>query len=151
LIISGACAEIPAERRPRYPVEPVFVQQGIASWYGPRFHGRRTASGEVFDQNRLTAAHRTLPLGAIVDVTNVENGRAVEVRINDRGPYVRGRVIDLSRAAAARLGMTRCGLASVRIEVKAGVETVPGSASEGPRRGGAKARPASGGAASASR
>lgn len=98
------------------PAEFVFRQTGLASWYGPGFHGRRTASGEPFDQNELTAAHRRLPLGAQVRVTNLENGRSVMVEINDRGPYVRGRIIDLSHAAARRLGIVEDGLAKVRIE-----------------------------------
>jgi rare lipoprotein A len=78
----------------------------MASWYGPGFHGRRTASGETFNAGALTAAHRTLPFGTRVKVTNATNGRSVVVRINDRGPYVRGRVIDLSRAAARAIGMS---------------------------------------------
>jgi len=94
----------------------VYSERGHASWYGPGFHGRRTASGERFDQNALTAAHRRLPLGSRVTVTNLENGRSVRVAINDRGPYVDGRVIDLSRAAARRLGMIGDGIVRVRIE-----------------------------------
>jgi rare lipoprotein A len=93
-----------------------FAQTGVASWYGPGFHGRKTASGEPFDQNRLTAAHRSLPLDSVVKVTNLENGKSVEVEINDRGPYAKGRVIDLSRAAARHLDMTDDGTAKVRIE-----------------------------------
>lgn len=92
-----------------------LTQAGIASWYGPRFHGRRTASGEVFNQNKMTAAHRTLRFGTIVVVTKA-NGRWVEVRINDRGPFIRGRIIDLSRAAAAELGIKNAGLAEVRVQ-----------------------------------
>ncbi|MGH8468648.1 MAG: septal ring lytic transglycosylase RlpA family protein [Gammaproteobacteria bacterium] len=95
---------------------PAFEQVGIASWYGPGFHGKETANGEVFNQNGLTAAHRTLPLGIKIAVTNVTNGKSVKVKINDRGPYVKGRVIDLSRAAAIRLGMKDAGLAKVQIE-----------------------------------
>lgn len=95
---------------------PDFRQVGVASWYGPGFNGRRTASGARFDQDRLTAAHRRLPLGSEVRVTNLENGRTIVVEINDRGPYVEGRVIDLSKAAAGRLGMVEDGLAKVRIE-----------------------------------
>jgi rare lipoprotein A len=94
----------------------VYTERGRASWYGPGFHGRRTASGVRFDQNALTAAHRRLPLGSLVTVTNLENGRSVRVAINDRGPYVDGRVIDLSRAAARRLGMIGDGVVRVRIE-----------------------------------
>jgi len=86
-----------------------------ASWYGPGFEGRRTASGEIFHQNELTAASRTLPLGSRVTVTNPANGHSVVVKVNDRGPYVRGRSIDISRTAAARLGMTRQGLGRVEI------------------------------------
>lgn len=96
---------------------PTVEEVGTASWYGPRFHGKKTANGEVFNQNKLTAAHRTLPLGTTVEVTNVTNGKSVEVKINDRGPYVNGRVIDLSRAAALRLGMKDAGVAKVQIEV----------------------------------
>jgi rare lipoprotein A len=92
-------------------------QIGTASWYGPGFHGNPTASGEIYDQNELTAAHQTLPLGTRVAVTNLQNARAVEVRINDRGPFVDGRIIDLSHSAARMLGMIGPGTAPVRIEV----------------------------------
>ena len=92
-------------------------QEGIASWYGPGFHGRRTANGEIYDQYELTAAHPTLPLGTRVMVTSLTNGRVVEVRINDRGPFVGGRVLDLSYAAARVLGMIGPGTMPVRIEV----------------------------------
>ncbi|MGH8582595.1 MAG: septal ring lytic transglycosylase RlpA family protein [Gammaproteobacteria bacterium] len=95
---------------------PAFEQVGTASWYGPGFHGKETANGEIFNQDELTAAHRTLPLGTKVAVTNVRNGKSVKVEINDRGPYIKGRVIDLSRAAAIRLGMKDAGLAKVQIE-----------------------------------
>jgi rare lipoprotein A len=89
---------------------------GTASYYGPGFHGRRTANGERFDMNGLTAAHRSLPFGTRVKVTNVKNGRSVVVRVNDRGPFLRNRIIDLSRGAAAKLGMVDDGLARVRLE-----------------------------------
>jgi rare lipoprotein A len=92
-------------------------QEGIASWYGPGFHGRRTANGEVYDQYELTAAHPTLPLGTRVMVTSLRNERAVQVRINDRGPFVGGRVIDLSYAAASVIGMIGPGTMPVRVEV----------------------------------
>jgi rare lipoprotein A len=95
-------------------------QIGTASYYGRRFHGRRTANGERFDMYGFTAAHRVLPLGSVIRVTNVSNGRSVRVRVNDRGPYIRGRVIDLSYAAAYRLGMVRSGLARVQIELVEG-------------------------------
>ncbi|MCF7929338.1 MAG: septal ring lytic transglycosylase RlpA family protein [Spirochaetales bacterium] len=93
-----------------------FDQKGLASWYGGKFQGRLTANGEVFDTNQLTAAHKTLPFGTIVRVTNMENNESVEVRINDRGPFVEGRIIDLSRAAAEAIGMTGLGVAEVRIK-----------------------------------
>jgi rare lipoprotein A len=93
--------------------------QGTASYYGGKFHGRRTASGERFNQEALTAAHKTLPLGTKVRVTNVRTGDSVEVRINDRGPYHGGRVIDLSKGAARELGMLPAGTARVRLEVVA--------------------------------
>jgi rare lipoprotein A len=95
---------------------PAFKQVGTASWYGPGFHGKKTANGDTFNQHKLTAAHRTLPLGTAVEVTNINNGKSIEVTITDRGPYVKGRVIDLSRAAAIRLGMKEQGLAKVKIE-----------------------------------
>lgn len=88
-----------------------------ASWYGPGFHGRRTASGQVFNQHALTAAHRSLPFGTRVKVTNLNNGRSVVVAITDDGPHVSGRVIDLSMAAAERIGMISSGTAPVRLEV----------------------------------
>ncbi len=91
------------------------TQVGKASWYGPRFHGKKTASGKRFNQHALTAAHRRLPLGTRVKVTNLKNGKTVQVKINDRGPYHGGRIIDLSRAAAERLSMG--GVARVRVEV----------------------------------
>ncbi|SOE65218.1 rare lipoprotein A [Burkholderia sp. OK233] len=93
-----------------------FHQIGRASWYGRGFHGRRTANGERFDMHALTAAHRTLPLGSYVRVTNPATSRSVVVRINDRGPYARGRIIDLSMAAAAALDMRHAGTARVKIE-----------------------------------
>lgn len=93
-------------------------QVGKASWYGPGFHGKRTASGEIFDQNKLTAGSRSLPLGTVVEVTNLKNRRKVEVKINDRGPYVKGRTLDLSRAAADSLGMVKTGVAPVKIKIK---------------------------------
>ncbi|MGI5840295.1 MAG: septal ring lytic transglycosylase RlpA family protein [bacterium] len=92
-------------------------QTGIASWYGTGFHGRGTASGEAFDQNALTAAHRTLPFGTVVLVTSHVSGRRVLARINDRGPWTKGRIIDLSRAAAKEIGLTAQGVARVTIKV----------------------------------
>ncbi|MBE9124925.1 MULTISPECIES: septal ring lytic transglycosylase RlpA family protein [unclassified Coleofasciculus] len=112
--------------RPKPPVRTVtqvaigpvrFQINGIASWYGPGFHGNPSASGERYNQNALTAAHRNLPFGTNVRVTNLNNGRSVVVRINDRGPFIGGRVIDLSAAAARMLGMIQTGTAPVRLEV----------------------------------
>lgn len=92
-----------------------YDEIGIGSWYGPNFHGRPTANGEVFDQHEMTAAHTTLPIPSIVEVTNLENGRSVIVRLNDRGPFVDDRIIDLSRAAAEALDYRSRGLARVRV------------------------------------
>ena len=95
------------------------AMEGLAAYYSNRLDGRKTASGQVFDQNALTGAHPTLPFGTKVKVTNTKNGRSVVVRINDRGPTQPGRVIDLSRAAAGKLGMLRAGLVPVKLEVVA--------------------------------
>ncbi|MCB1517364.1 MAG: septal ring lytic transglycosylase RlpA family protein [Hyphomicrobiaceae bacterium] len=105
-LVSGASAALAAT-----------YQQGTASWYGPGFNGRRTANGETFNMNALTAAHKTLPFGTRVKVTNLHNGKVVVVRINDRGPYAHGRVIDLSRAAAQDIGMIGAGTAPVKLEI----------------------------------
>ena len=117
-------ARIPATQRPYqikgktyYPIPSAqgFTETGIASWYGAKFHGRRTSNGEIYDMNALTAAHKTLPMNTHLLVSNLENGREITVRINDRGPFVRGRIIDLSNRAARELGMADQGLAKVRI------------------------------------
>ncbi|MFZ5791935.1 MAG: septal ring lytic transglycosylase RlpA family protein [Pseudomonadota bacterium] len=103
-----------------YPkVDYNYDETGIASWYGPDFNGKPTASGEIYDQNGLTAAHKTLPLPTIVQVTNLENGRSLKLRINDRGPFVNGRIIDVSRRAAQLLGFHDNGTARVRVKVLA--------------------------------
>lgn len=94
-----------------------YTQRGSASWYGAEFDGKKTASGERYDMDDMTAAHRKLPLGTKVEVTNLDNGKSVEVEVNDRGPYAKGRIIDLSKAAAKKLGMTKDGTAPVKIEV----------------------------------
>jgi rare lipoprotein A len=94
-----------------------YSERGIASWYGKKYHGRHTASGERYDMHAMTAAHPTLPFGVLVEVTNLENKRKVRVRINDRGPFVDGRIIDLSYAAARKLEMVEQGIARVRIVV----------------------------------
>jgi rare lipoprotein A len=99
------------------PEQPVFTQTGTASWYGGHKHdGHRTANGEIFNSRALTAAHRSLPFGTVVRVTNLVNGRTVKVRINDRGPYVRSRIIDLSTRAARDLGMLERGVVPVKVE-----------------------------------
>ncbi len=102
-------------RSPGYPIG--FIERGVASWYGPGFHGKPTANGERYDMYRLTAAHRTLPLGSIAVVHSLTSGRRVKVRINDRGPFVRGRVLDLSLAGARALGMTANGTDRVELQV----------------------------------
>ncbi len=92
---------------------PALAQCGGASWYGPGFHGKKTASGERFDQNAMTAAHRTLPFGSVVTVTDQRTGKSVKVKINDRGPFHKGRIIDLSKAAATKLGFRAAGTTKV--------------------------------------
>lgn len=93
------------------------IDSGVASWYGPNFHGKLTANGEIYDQNELTAAHRTLPFNTVVMVTNLDNGKSVTVRINDRGPYANNRIIDLSHEAARRIDMIGPGTANVRVQL----------------------------------
>ncbi|HLV95807.1 MAG TPA: septal ring lytic transglycosylase RlpA family protein [Candidatus Acidoferrales bacterium] len=107
-----------AERRP--PVAGEYVEDGVASWYGVPFDGHRTSDGEIYDMRQFTAAHRTLPFNSIVRVTNLTNGKQTEVRINDRGPFVANRVIDLSRAAAQAIGMVGPGTAQVSLDVISG-------------------------------
>ncbi len=115
-IVQGcASAPPPVDRFPGYPIG--YVERGIASWYGPGFHGNRTANGESYDMHKLTAAHRTLPLGSIAVVRSLTSGRQVTVRINDRGPFSKGRVLDLSLAGARVLGMTENGTDQVELRV----------------------------------
>lgn len=94
-----------------------YTESGVASWYGDPYHGRRTASGEIFDMQQLTAAHPTLPFQTEIEVTNLDNGKRVTVRITDRGPFVKGRILDLSRAAASAIDMLGPGTARVRLKV----------------------------------
>jgi len=108
----------PVERQPVVPGE--YVEEGVASWYGIPFNGHRTSSGEIYDMHQFTAAHRTLPFNAVVRVTNLLNGRQTEVRINDRGPFVANRIIDLSLAAAQAIAIVGPGTAPVRLEVVSG-------------------------------
>lgn len=117
-VAAAACSRLP-------PPRP--AQTGVASWYGADFHGRPTSSREVYDMYDMTAAHPSLPLGTWVQVTNLDNGRSITVRVNDRGPFVRGRIIDLSYAAARVLGMIGPGTAPVRLEV---LGRAPGSRGE---------------------
>jgi rare lipoprotein A len=97
--------------------KPIYAETGTASWYGPPYHNRRGSNGEVYNMNAMTAAHRTLPLGSIVRVTNVKTGRSTLVRITDRGPFIPGRLLDLSLAAAKKVDVWKPGLATVKIEV----------------------------------
>jgi rare lipoprotein A len=106
------------ERQPAVPGE--YVEEGVASWYGVPFNGRRTSNGEIYDMHELTAAHRTLPFNCVVRVTNLNNGKHTEVRINDRGPFVANRVIDLSLSAAQAIEMVGTGTANVRLEILSG-------------------------------
>lgn len=112
------------EQQPAVPGE--YVEEGVASWYGVPFNGRRTSNGEIYDMHQFTAAHRTLPFGAIVRVTNLRNGKQTEVRINDRGPFVANRVIDLSLSAAQSIEMVGTGTAPVRLELVSGTNPSAG-------------------------
>jgi rare lipoprotein A len=116
IVLAAACTRIRADLAE--PASPGgHVMTGLASWYGPDFHGRPTSSKEIFNMNDMTAAHRTLPFGTWVLVSNLNNGRSVAVRINDRGPFVAGRIIDLSYAAARMLGVVGPGTVPVRLEL----------------------------------
>lgn len=117
LALALGCSVPPSKVRVTEPPPSRLSQTGIASWYGPGFHGKATASGAIYNQYELTAAHQTLPLGTHVVVTNLENGRSIEVAINDRGPFAKGRIIDLSYAAAQAIDMVGPGTALVRVDV----------------------------------
>lgn len=110
--------------------QDAFFQSGVASWYGPWHHGKSTANGEAFDMFAMTAAHRTLPLGTLVKVENKDSGKSVIVRINDRGPYAKNRIIDLSYAAADSLGLNRAGISRVNLEIVGDCEGRPLSGSQ---------------------
>lgn len=116
-LLLSACSALP---KGELSLDLGIKDRGIASWYGKEFHGKLAANGEIFDMTAYTAAHRKLPLGTIVRVLNLNNGKSVEVRINDRGPYVAGRMLDLSHAAARELGMVEAGTTAVQIEVIGG-------------------------------
>jgi rare lipoprotein A len=119
LAAASACTAVPpsAPPAPAAVEQPTYAETGMASWYGRDHQGKKTAAGERFDMNQLTAAHRTLPLNTTVRVTNIDNQKTVKVRINDRGPYVRTRIIDLSSRAARALDIVDDGTAKVRLEV----------------------------------
>ena len=110
----GACSWVP---KGEVQLDVGIKDRGVASWYGEQFHGRQAANGEIFDMEGLTAAHRTIPLGSVVRVVNLSNGKHLHVRVTDRGPYEKGRVLDLSHGAAVLLGMEREGVAYVQVEV----------------------------------
>ncbi len=107
-----------------------YDETGIASWYGPGFHGLRTANGELYDMNQVTGAHKTLPMPSLVRVTNLDNGRSIIVRVNDRGPYVRNRIIDMSRRGAQLLGYEKVGTAKVRVQIMAEASKLLASAAK---------------------
>jgi peptidoglycan lytic transglycosylase len=113
-MLLGACSWVP---KGVSQLDVGIEDRGVASWYGESFHGKQAANGQPFDMEALTAAHRTLPLGSVVRVVNLANGKHIHVRITDRGPYVNGRILDLSRGAAARLGMMAGGLSVVRVQL----------------------------------
>ena len=116
IVMLAACSGAPKPVYfPGYPIG--FVERGVASWYGPGFHGNKTANGERYDMHQLTAAHRTLPLGSIAVVRSMSTGRQVTVRVNDRGPFARGRVLDLSLAGAHALGMIGAGTDEIELRV----------------------------------
>nr|WP_204104085.1 septal ring lytic transglycosylase RlpA family protein [Spirulina major] len=117
LAIAGTPAKEITATFPQSEISALRTHRGMASWYGPGFHGNRCANGEIYNQYGLSAAHRTLPFGTQVRVTNLNNNRAVVVRINDRGPFIRGRIIDLSQGAAQAIDMVGSGVAPVKVEV----------------------------------
>lgn len=136
LALAG-CARKSRARVPSAPVPAPLgaTETGIASWYGNPYHGRRAASGEIYDMEQFTAAHRTLPFNTWVEVTDLDNGKRVSVRINDRGPFVGGRIIDLSLAAARSIDMIGPGIARVRLQVIAAPDPPPASTPPTPSAG----------------
>lgn len=116
--ISGQSAEAPNAEQEEVPEgKPIYSEVGVASWYGPPYNNRRGANGKIYDQNDVSAAHRTLPLGSLIRVTNLANGKSAMMRVTDRGPFVPGRILDVSLGAAKELGMWRSGTARVRVDV----------------------------------
>lgn len=133
-LVTAAGMPLPAQAAPAAGARAFASETGVASWYGEPFHGRKTANGETYDMLAMTAAHKTLPFGTLVLVTNLSNGSQVVVRINDRGPFIAGRIIDVSKAAAVMLGLDRSGTARVEIrpapggaEASAGAEASKGA------------------------
>lgn len=116
VLVQGLACRSPSVPPPQ-TVKKGYTERGLASWYGPGFDGRRTANGEIYDMHALTAAHKTLPFGTVVEVTNRDNGKSTRVRINDRGPFVKGRIIDLSKRGAKKIDMIGTGTARVEIRV----------------------------------
>jgi rare lipoprotein A len=141
ILLTAACAHrgaAPVSTRPKPPspqVEDGWTEKGIASWYGEPYHGRRTASGEVYDMHAMTAAHKTLPFGTVVKVDRRDTGADVKVRINDRGPFIEGRIIDLSYAAAQVIGLDIDGVAPVKIKVVGREDAPPTGAQPVPPAG----------------
>lgn len=130
LLLAAGCSK--KRRAPQAPlmVTPGWTETGIASWYGHPYHGRRAANGEIYDMEQLTAAHRTLPFDTLVRVSNLTNGKTVDVRITDRGPFVKNRIIDLSRAAAREIAMLGPGTVQVRLLVTGSQQRVPADAGD---------------------
>lgn len=129
VIVSGACAgEPPYPEQSAEGLDVTSTETGIASWYGPGFNGEQTASGEIYNQRGFTAAHKTLPLRTLARVVRLDTGQSVVVRVNDRGPYAEGRIIDLSRAAAAELDFLDDGLIEVRVEALGPADEADGAA-----------------------
>lgn len=125
LYSAAAADEIPTDSASSLELQPQKTINGHASWYGPGFHGRKTANGERFDQNEMTAAHKTLPFGSLCRVVDEKTGKSLLVRINDRGPYIRGRMLDLSEAAARRLGIKGRGTGHIRLEIHTPKDCAP--------------------------
>jgi rare lipoprotein A (peptidoglycan hydrolase) len=131
---SGGQGKITQQEKGSAATKPVHKEVGEASWYGPGFQGQETANGETFDQKDMTAAHPSLPMGSKANVTNLENGKKIEVRINDRGPYADNRVIDLSGAAANKLDMKEDGTTQVKIETKPAKKKISSGQSSKPKK-----------------
>jgi rare lipoprotein A len=124
VLFQGVACRSPSVPPPQ-TVKKGYTERGLASWYGPGFHGRRTANGEVYDMHAMTAAHKTLPFDTVVEVHNRDNGKSIRVRINDRGPFVKDRIIDLSKKGAKKIDMIGTGTARVEIRVVATSSSAP--------------------------